>query len=218
MVIYKITNILTEEIYIGQTTRPINERWQEHTYNSSSPLLKIAIQKYGVENFTIEIIEKCKNIKKLTKREQYWINHYDSLQNGYNSNRGGNGPLFHTEKAKQKISNASKVRQNKESYKLAASETAKKQWINQEMSKKQKEIIVKNNKKQSVRKKRKETNLIKNRKKFSVHNINGEFIGIWENKSTCAEDLNLLDHKICACLKGTRNYHKNYIFKYCEVI
>jgi len=54
-----------------------------------------AIRKYGKNNFIIEIIDTAKNQKELTKKEQYWIQYYNSIQNGYNetdaiSKCGGN--------------------------------------------------------------------------------------------------------------------------------
>ena len=30
--IYKITNTINEKVYIGETTRPVNRRWNEHVY------------------------------------------------------------------------------------------------------------------------------------------------------------------------------------------
>ena len=42
----------------------------------------------GVENFYIEKIEECSD-EKLDEKEKYWIQHYDSCNNGYNSTCGG---------------------------------------------------------------------------------------------------------------------------------
>lgn len=88
--IYKITNLINNKIYIGQSIN-IEKRWEEHrrsvnyinnhTYNY--PLYR-AIRRYGLNNFTFEIIEEC-NINELTEKEQYWINYYNSIvPNGYN--------------------------------------------------------------------------------------------------------------------------------------
>ena len=51
-------------------------------------VIKRAIHKYGKENFTIEVIEKCDQ-QLLNEREKYWINYYDSYEKGYNSTLGG---------------------------------------------------------------------------------------------------------------------------------
>lgn len=44
--------------------------------------------KYGEENFTINILEECP-INLLDEREEYWIKKYDSIKNGYNQKTGG---------------------------------------------------------------------------------------------------------------------------------
>lgn len=47
-----------------------------------------AINKYGKTNFTIEVIEEIESTN-LNDREKYWIEYYDSYNNGYNSTKGG---------------------------------------------------------------------------------------------------------------------------------
>lgn len=93
--IYKITNQINEKIYIGLSTNCIR-RWWDHyskSYNSSKkddiekPLYR-AMRKYGRENFSFEIIEECEE-EKLSEREIYWIDFYDSYEDGYNATRGG---------------------------------------------------------------------------------------------------------------------------------
>ena len=42
-----------------------------------------AIQEYGKDNFSFEIIEEC-SVEQLTEREKYWINYYDTFYHGYN--------------------------------------------------------------------------------------------------------------------------------------
>lgn len=90
--IYKITNTINNKSYIGQSIH-IEQRWQEHLYKSSGcSLLKYALHKYGVENFTFEVIEECSQ-DNLNKREQYWISFYNTFEEGYNLTRGGDGTI-----------------------------------------------------------------------------------------------------------------------------
>ena len=87
--IYKITNKINGKIYIGQS-KNIFKRWSEHRYeakNNDKPLYK-AFRKYGIENFTFEIIEIC-NIEQLNEREIFWTKFYNSYNNGYNLTPGG---------------------------------------------------------------------------------------------------------------------------------
>ena len=90
--IYKVINNINGKIYIGKTTRTIKERWKEHleTMNYKRNKFYNALNKYKIDNFTIEEIEECDdNI--LNEREIYWINFYNSYKNGYNSTGGGDG-------------------------------------------------------------------------------------------------------------------------------
>ena len=85
--IYKITNLIDGKVYIGLTTRTVEMRWKEHCRHDSLEVDK-AIQEYGKYNFTIETLEECDD-SILDDREQYWINYYNSYNNGYNQTLGG---------------------------------------------------------------------------------------------------------------------------------
>ena len=51
------------------------------------------MQKYGIDNFSISIIEECtKDVA--TVREIYWINRLNTFNNGYNCTIGGKGKSF----------------------------------------------------------------------------------------------------------------------------
>ena len=91
--IYKITNKINGKVYIGQTIKTVEKRFTQHKNNSnktyfSQIVLYKAFNKYGIENFICETIEKVPN-EELNNREKYWINYYDSYFNGYNSTLGG---------------------------------------------------------------------------------------------------------------------------------
>jgi group I intron endonuclease len=85
MVIYKTTNLINGKIYIGKDTK------NSPSYLGSGFLLKKAIQKYGRENFKKEILERVDNIQILNEREIFWINYFNSIDNGYNLTIGGTG-------------------------------------------------------------------------------------------------------------------------------
>lgn len=92
--IYKITNLITGKVYIGQS-RDIKARWEKHKSvykNQENHRYKLyrAMNKYGLQNFLFEVIQECK-IDQLNEKEQYWIQFYDSYNNGYNMTLGGDG-------------------------------------------------------------------------------------------------------------------------------
>ena len=80
--IYKITNIINNKVYIGQTIYDTcAHRWKYYKNiigKSYAPKIAIvhALNKYGYENFKFECIESGLEINQLDEREQYWIKYY----------------------------------------------------------------------------------------------------------------------------------------------
>lgn len=83
--IYCLTNTINNKKYIGQSI-DIERRRQQHIYSAGKYTTKIslALYKYGLNNFIFEVLEIC-TPSELNIREQYWINYYDSITNGYNT-------------------------------------------------------------------------------------------------------------------------------------
>lgn len=92
--IYKIENLINHKCYIG-LSKNIEERWKRHkktAFNSNDkgynyPIYR-AIRKYGIENFSFEVIEECK-VSELNQKEKEYIQKYNSFFDGYNQNLGG---------------------------------------------------------------------------------------------------------------------------------
>lgn len=88
MYIYKITNKKNNKCYIGQTIRPVEQRWNRHKNDALNHILDThfarAIRYYGPENFIIETIDTAQTQEELTQKEQYWIQYYNSVEEGYN--------------------------------------------------------------------------------------------------------------------------------------
>lgn len=91
--IYKITNTVTGEFYIG-SSKNIRQRWYTHKVPSvwkKHPNIKLYqdMSRLGDNNFIIETIEETDNLR---EREQYWIeklhpSYNDRQANGYNEER-----------------------------------------------------------------------------------------------------------------------------------
>lgn len=107
-IIYKIQNIITHEIYIGQTTHPrgFNGRYDfkgngiERVYKkllgneargeSHNQHLRRSIKKFGFDAFeVIEVFDTANTFEELNKKESYYISLFDSYKNGYNQSFGG---------------------------------------------------------------------------------------------------------------------------------
>ena len=90
--IYKITNIITGECYIGQAP-DIASRWSEHAKcglgidTPAGNKLYKAMQEYGLQSFSWELLEKCDRAE-LNEKERYYISLYDSVNYGYNILKG----------------------------------------------------------------------------------------------------------------------------------
>ena len=90
--IYKITNLLTEQCYIGQSVN-ISDRWKQHCKcglgieASATNVLYNSMQKDGVWNFTFELLQECpRNL--LNEKEAFWIDTYSSNIYGLNTMKG----------------------------------------------------------------------------------------------------------------------------------
>jgi len=111
--IYKLTSP-SGKSYIGQTIDQRRRKSNFYNINCyySGHRLDNAIKKYGVDSFTyeilIQIIEDSRDIlrDKLDELEKYYIEKFDSYNNGYNMTLGGSGTkgCFHTEESRRKLS------------------------------------------------------------------------------------------------------------------
>lgn len=100
--IYKITNLVNNHCYIGQSV-DIKRRWRNEkaaAFNEKSKsyntILSKAFRKYcavvdgkaDFSNFCFEILEECL-VDDLNDREQYYVNKYNAYSAGYNMTEGG---------------------------------------------------------------------------------------------------------------------------------
>ena len=120
MWIYKISNTENDKVYIGQSKRPVDKRFNRHINDAVNLKLDThfarAIRKYGADKFNIEIIDSAETQKELNEKERYWIHFYDSIKNGYNETDaeykcGGNTYLSKTPEEMEKIK--TKIRKTK---------------------------------------------------------------------------------------------------------
>lgn len=95
--IYKITNLINGKIYVGKTEETIERRFYEHKLavknNTIKNKLYSAMKHYGVDNFSVEELDKSDDRDELCEKERYWIKYLNSQDSniGYNIADGGNG-------------------------------------------------------------------------------------------------------------------------------
>lgn len=92
--IYKFTNKINGKIYIGQTTCRLQDRINKHLQDTKNDELYFhrALKKYGIDNFSIEVVEDFIPLEKLDEREIYQIKITDAYYTsgkGYNMTKGG---------------------------------------------------------------------------------------------------------------------------------
>jgi len=88
--IYLITNIINSKQYVGITKFSLEERFLQHTKKGF--LLTEAIQKYGEQKFSIELIEEVESAERAYELEIFYIKEYDTkAPHGYNLTDGGDG-------------------------------------------------------------------------------------------------------------------------------
>jgi group I intron endonuclease len=98
-IIYKITCVNNGKVYIGQTSRTLDERRNSHIKDCNRKdrqyniILYNAFRKYGFDDFVWDVIHYCDE-KFLDEREIYYIKKYNSMKPyGYNMTAGGGGGL-----------------------------------------------------------------------------------------------------------------------------
>ena len=149
--IYKITNIVDKKVYIGQTIN-YNKRKNSHISHLKNKkhhneYLQNSWNKYGEDNFIIEIIEECK-ITELDKKEKYYIDFYNSTNTtlGYNLVDGGQVFREYSPELRKKMSEALKGRKFSELHKKRISKGQKGKIIKKESIEKQKTTALLNGK------------------------------------------------------------------------
>jgi group I intron endonuclease len=105
MIVYKIENKINGKIYIGLTTKDLSKRISEHIRDNKSPIQK-ALNKYGLQSFTVTVIDSAESRAVLCEKERYWIQHFKSntRNKGYNLTAGGDGLVNPSKSVRKRIS------------------------------------------------------------------------------------------------------------------
>jgi len=204
MIIYKITNIINNKVYIGQTVRTLKKRMNEH-FRHNITIIDKALRKYGKSSFKIEIIDNANNIEELNEKEIYWINYFECMvPKGYNQCYGGGNSkgYKHKEKFKKKMRDSKRNAYygiNNPFYGRTHSDEQKQKWSHTRSG-------MKHLTNDQIKK------LRKSHHKLSVVNVDtGE---IFDSIKLAAEKYNLKDTHITRVCKGKRKTTGGYRWEY----
>ena len=107
--IYMIRNKLNNKMYVGQTIFDAEKRYKQHIdmalHKKDNKELYNSMRKHGVENFELIILETGVSVEQLDEREVYYIEKFDTYNNGYNYTKGGGGirGYHHSEETRRKM-------------------------------------------------------------------------------------------------------------------
>jgi len=132
MIVYKATNKINGKCYIGQTTRTLQDRiWEHNKPSGTRSHFDNSVKKNGIENFKWTILEVCMDLDDLNEKEIWYINHFNSINNGYNITSGGRN-FIRTDEIRKKMSDSNKGVKRTDETKRIISEAAKNRKISDE--------------------------------------------------------------------------------------
>jgi len=243
MEIYKITNLITKDFYIGSAINFNNRKWGHisslRKNKHKNQFIQNSWNKYGEDAFIFEVVEIVDKKENLITREQYWI---DTLSPTFNLAKIAGSPLGikHTDESKQNMSIAHKgltkeQRGHKENCNCCICNRKignnSPRYIQREericmcgcgksfisMINSNKRFMSGHNKSQLGRKKT-QLEIEKQRKKILKpilqYDLNYNLINEWDGIIVAAKELNYTAKGIIRCLKGQAIKYKNYIWKY----
>ena len=114
--VYKITNTITGDFYIG-SSKNIKNRWMSHkkpsTWNKCpNNQLYLDMQKYGVDKFVFEILEEAE-IEQLKEKEQWFI---ELLKPTYNNNNAKGWDIERRKEYNRKYNKSDKCKEYRKQY------------------------------------------------------------------------------------------------------
>ncbi len=219
MQIYKTTNDLTGQFYIGYDTK------NRPKYLGSGTYFNRALKKYGHENFTKVILEdNIEDFEELKKAEIFWIAKLDAMNPkiGYNLCVGGNGCVGykHTDDAKKAISESNKNKPKSFEHKKKLSESQKCEksyWYGKNRGnefKKNLSILLKN-RKFSEESKKKMSDSKKDKKKSVIqYDKEMNFITEYESIHEANKKTNIWRNGISNVCRGKAKIAGGFIWKF----
>ena len=90
MIVYCFTHLETGRKYVGKSLQTIKSVKRRHL--NATTYFGSVLRKYGIDNFTVEIIDRAETNEELKKKESFWIDKLDTIgDKGFNLSSGGEG-------------------------------------------------------------------------------------------------------------------------------
>lgn len=214
--VYKHVNKINGKVYVGQTAYSVSRRWRKNGSGYKIGIFKLAIQKYGWDNFEHIIIEEGLTKEEANELEIRLIREYKDLGISYNITDGGEGFLGFkmSDEAKAKISKIHKGKKLPESMKLQASLRFKGTPLSNEHKSRISAALVGKPKsevaKRHMRRNHKLHDLVKIMKCDKENNV----ICTYESIAEASRDTGVLQTHISRCARGKRPSAGGFIWKH----
>ena len=128
--VYAHINKVNNKVYIGQT-KSIQERWKVSAYENCTKFYN-ALQKYGWDGFEHKVLFNNLTLKEANKLETEMIIYYNSVEQGYNLNYGGDNRSCISDETRNKLSQKSLELWNNKEYQEKQRAARIKSWDNEE--------------------------------------------------------------------------------------
>lgn len=208
-------------IYVGITSQKPAVRWQCGNGYKGNSYFTRAIQKYGWDNFSHEILFENISRDEAVKHEIELIARYKSNQRkfGFNISSGGESKSGTKISQRQKdlISAASKGRIVSEETRKKLSAASKRTWSNPEYVEHMREINSGEKNKMFGKKLSAEEKIKRKAKSVLQYSISGELIGSFISIHEANEKTGVNRNDLSKCCKGIFKQAGGYIWRYvCE--
>ena len=209
--VYVHTNKINGKKYVGITCRKPSKRWKAGSAYRNNPYFYNAIQKYGWDGFTHDVIMSGLSRQSACEWERFYIKHWDTTnkKNGYNISLGGEGVLSVSDETRKKQSASAKRRYENPEEIQKNRERGLKMFSTQEAIEKDRLAQLKYHKENPEARYRRA-------RKVNQYDLEGHFLCQWKSIKDAATAVGCSEHGIrnCCLLSYGSKSAKGYMWRF----